>query len=312
MRAAFVNRLTELAASDPRIVLITGDLGFGVLDEFEKRFPRQFLNVGVAEQNMTAVATGMALDGYIVFTYSIGNFPTLRCLEQLRNDAFYHGANVKVVSVGGGFSYGQLGMSHHATEDLSILRALPGCTICAPGSQYETACLVDAVVAQRGPAYLRLERGSAEFADGPDIRCELGKARMLRDGNACTIIATGGVVSEVIAAAVLLESQRMPCRVLSMHTLKPLDAAAITNAAAETGGICTVEENSVFGGLGGAVAEVCLESSVRPQRFLRLGIKDCYTSVVGDQDYLRKTTGIDRQSIFQSVTALINSPAAHS
>src|SRR5438552_14952205 len=109
MRNAFLRRLTEIAAADPRIMLVTGDLGFGVLDEFEKKLPRQFLNAGVAEQNMTAVATGMAMDGYTVFTYSIGNFPTLRCLEQLRNDAFYHGANVKVVSVGGGFSYGQLG-----------------------------------------------------------------------------------------------------------------------------------------------------------------------------------------------------------
>jgi transketolase len=126
MRTAFINRLQQLAETNPRLFLVTGDLGFGVLDAFEKKFPRQFLNVGVAEQNMTAVATGLALEGYTVFTYSIGNFPTLRCLEQIRNDTCYHGANVKVVSIGGGFSYGQLGMSHHATEDLSIMRALPG------------------------------------------------------------------------------------------------------------------------------------------------------------------------------------------
>src|SRR5690348_1286488 len=182
-----MKRLTELAAADPRIVLITGDLGFGVLDDFERKFPRQFLNAGVAEQNMTAVATGLALEGHIVFTYSIGNFPTLRCLEQLRNDACYHEANVKVVSIGGGFSYGQLGMSHHATEDLSILRALPGITVCAPGSAYEAECLVEALVARPGPSYLRLERGSPDFKDDPRVACELGKARMIRDGAACTI-----------------------------------------------------------------------------------------------------------------------------
>jgi transketolase len=296
----------EHAASDPRIVLITGDLGFGVLDELERDFPNQYLNAGVAEQNMTAVATGMALEGHTVFTYSIGNFPTLRCLEQLRNDTFYHQANVKVVSVGGGFSYGQLGMSHHATEDLSIMRALPGVTVCVPGSAYETKCLLDAIVARSGPAYLRLERSAPDFVDDAPPECKFGKARMLRDGKACTLVAAGGVLAEVVAAADRLAALGTSCRVLSMHTLKPLDAVAIEAAAAETGAICTVEENVINGGLGGAVAEVCLELSKRPQRFRRLGIRDTYTSVVGDQAYLRRAVGIDRDGITESVTALLS------
>src|ERR1041385_4546417 len=137
MRNAFIQRLMQLAPHDPRLMLVTGDLGFGVLDEFSKKFPKQYLNAGVAEQNMTGVATGLALEGRIVFTYSIGNFPTLRCLEQIRNDAAYHGANVKVVAIGGGFSYGALGMSHHATEDLSIMRAIPGLTVVSPGDDWE-------------------------------------------------------------------------------------------------------------------------------------------------------------------------------
>lgn len=305
MRAAFIKKLTELALADPRITLITADLGFGVLDEFERKVPRQYLNVGVAEQNMTAVATGMALEGRIVFTYSIGNFPTLRCLEQLRNDALYHGANVNVVSVGGGFSYGQLGMSHHATEDLSILRALPGGTLCAPAGAHEAACLVEALVSRPGPGYLRLERGSPDFDDDQCVPCQFGKARRLREGDACTLIASGGVVAEAIAAAALLDKHGISCRVLSMHTLKPLDSAAILDAASETGGICTIEENSILGGLGGAVAEVCLESTKRPRRFLRLGIKDCFTSTVGDQNYLRRATGLDREGIARAVSALI-------
>ena len=311
MRAAFIKRLTELAAADARIVLITGDLGFGVLSDFEAKVPRQFLNAGVAEQNMTAVATGMALEGYTVFTYSIGNFPTLRCLEQLRNDAFYHGANVKVVSVGGGFSYGQLGMSHHATEDLSILRALPECTVCAPCSPFEAACLVDALVSRPGPAYLRLERGAPDFVDGPSVTCEIGRARRLREGDACTLIACGGVVAEVVGAAELLKERGVSCRVLSMHTVKPIDAAAIASAASETGGICTIEENTILGGLGGAVAELCLESPIRPRRFLRLGIRDCYTSTVGDQAYLRRIAGLDRNGIADAVGKLVGTPSAH-
>ena len=129
MRDAFVERLSELAAEDPRICLITGDLGFGVLDDFARHFPDQYINAGVAEQNMTAIAAGMALEGHVVFTYSIGNFPTLRCLEQIRNDVCYHNANVTIVAIGGGFSYGVLGMSHHATEDIAIMRALPEMTV---------------------------------------------------------------------------------------------------------------------------------------------------------------------------------------
>ncbi len=305
MRNAFIRGLMEAVAQDPRIFLVTGDLGFGVLDEFEKRFPRQYLNAGVAEQNMTAVATGMAMEGNVVFTYSIGNFPTLRCLEQLRNDTFYHGASVKVVSVGGGFSYGQLGMSHHATEDLAILRALPGVEICAPGSAYETSVLLRELIARPGPAYLRLERSAPGFNDAAPPPCEFGRARKLRDGHDCTLIAAGGIVAEAVAAAALLAALGMQCRVLSMHTLKPFDSAAVLQAAAETGGIVTIEEHTIFGGLGGAVAEVCLESTVRPARFRRLGIPDRYAGLVGDQDYLRKEVGIDRQSIADAVVALL-------
>jgi len=308
VRNAFIKGLMEAAASDPRVMLVTGDLGFGVLDEFEKKFPGQYLNAGVAEQNMTAVATGMAMEGNVVFTYSIGNFPTLRCLEQLRNDTFYHGASVKVVSVGGGFSYGQLGMSHHATEDLAIMRALPGVEICAPGSAYETSVLLRELISRPGPAYLRLERSAPGFNDAAPPACEFGRARRLRDGGDCTLIASGGIVAETSFAAALLAERGISCRVLSMHTLRPFDSAAVLAAAAETGGIITVEEHTVLGGLGGAVAEVCLEAAVRPRRFKRLGIPDRYTSVVGDQDYLRKSIGIDRQSIADAVVALLGTP----
>jgi len=305
VRNAFIRCLMDVAENDPRVTLVTGDLGFGVLDEFESRFPRQYLNAGVAEQNMTAVATGMALEGYVVFTYSIGNFPTLRCLEQLRNDTFYHDASVKVVSVGGGFSYGQLGMSHHATEDLSIMRALPGVMICVPGSAYEASVLVQELIARPGPAYLRLERSAPDFADTAPPLCEFGKARRLREGSDCTLIASGGIVSEVLAAADIMKQGGTSCRVLSMHTLKPFDVAAVAAAASETGGIVTIEENSINGGLGGAVAEVCLEFDARPRRFRRLGIRDRFTSIVGDQSFLRREVGIDRDSVAKAVLDLL-------
>lgn len=306
MRTAFIERLSELAADDPRIFLITGDLGFGVLDDFSRRFPDQFLNAGVAEQNMAAVGTGLALEGYVVFTYSIGNFPTLRCLEQLRNDAFYHEVNLNVVSIGGGFSYGQLGMSHHATEDLSIMRALPGVVVTAPASGFETRAAVDQLVGQSGPTYLRLERAAGDYSDDSSIPFMLGKARQLREGSDLTLIASGGIVAEAMAAAASLEQAGVRCRVISMHTLKPLDIGVIHSAAEETGGILTIEENNVLGGLGSAVAETCLEHSCRPRRFKRLGIADTYVSAVGDQEYLRATAGIDRRSIMGSALKLIN------
>lgn len=305
MRNAFIERLSQLAEFDSRLFLVTGDLGFGVLEDFARRFPRQYLNAGVAEQNMSAVATGLALEGHIVFTYSIGNFPTLRCLEHLRNDACYHGANVKVVSVGGGFSYGQLGMSHHATEDLSIMRALPGIRVCAPASRFETRGAIDAVIALEGPAYLRLERAAAGFDDRSSNPFVFGRARVLRDGPDLTLIGTGGIVAELVAAAESLDAMGVQCRVISLHTIKPLDTDSLIAAAEQTGGILTVEENTVLGGLGGAVAEACLEHGVRPRKFHRLGIHDSYTSVVGDQNFLRAVVGIDRRAIVDAARQLL-------
>ena len=188
MRTAFIQALSERAAADPRITLVVGDLGFGVVTDFAKRFPRQYLNVGVAEQNMTGLAAGMAMAGRIVFTYSIANFPTLRCLEQIRNDVCYHGANVVVVAVGGGLSYGALGMSHHATEDIAILRSLPQMTVIAPGDPVETTAAVGAAAAGIGPVYLRLGRAGEPLVHEKPIAWTLGKALSVRPGDDVTLI----------------------------------------------------------------------------------------------------------------------------
>src|SRR5256885_1033596 len=166
----------EAACANPRVVLLTGDLGFAVLDEFRANCPRQFYNVGVAEQNLAGVAAGLALSGHIVFTYSIGNFPTLRCLEQVRNDICYHQADVKIVTVGGGLAYGSLGMSHFATEDLAILRALPELTVVAPGDPTEVEQLVPQIVARPGPVYLRLGPGGRPPGPRPRHRRRAGPA----------------------------------------------------------------------------------------------------------------------------------------
>ena len=310
MRSAFFNALLAAAEDDPRINLVTADLGFGVVEPFAKRFPDRFLNVGVAEQNMTGIAAGLAMSGKTVFTYSIANFPTLRCLEQIRNDVCYHRADVKVVAVGGGFSYGALGMTHHATEDLAIMRALPGMTVIAPGDPIEAELATRAIAATPGPCYLRLGRaGEATIHSGP-IDFQLGKAIRLREGEDVTLISTGAMLETCANVTELLEHRGIHSRLLSMHTLKPLHDEAIICAASETGGVVTVEEHSVLGGLGGAVAEVLAESGLSPLRFKRIGLPSEFASYVGSQEYLRARYGLSESAIAHEVLALIDAGAS--
>jgi len=296
MRDAFVQELTLLAESDPDIVLITGDLGFGIFDDFSSRFPKQFLNVGVAEQNLMMVSAGMALAGKKIYAYSIGNFPTQRCLEQIRNDICYHDLNVTIIGMGGGFSYGQLGMSHHATEDISIIRALPNIRVVAPTSSFEVREIMKSLYNFNGPTYLRLDK--SQNRNYPEsISFDFEKANILREGAAVSLICTGGIMEEVIHAADELSVEGIHCRVISMHTIKPIDKNTIKLASEETGGIISIEENTIIGGLGSAIAECCLESDCRPKFFKRVGLKDCYSSIVGDQKYLRSYYDMDSESI---------------
>ena len=200
MRDTFVRTLVELAKKDKNIELITGDLGFGVLKPFWEQCPDQFTNAGIAEQNMTTVAAGMALEGKTVFTYSIGNFPTLRCLEQIRNDCAYHKANVKVVCIGGGFVYGSLGMSHQATEDLAVLRALPDVVVMAPADLVEAEECTKALAICPGTAYLRLGRGGEKRIHDKIENFQIGKAIKVNDGEKIAIFSTGAIFEEVKAA----------------------------------------------------------------------------------------------------------------
>jgi transketolase len=310
MRDSFIQRLSIMAERDPRVMLITGDLGFGVFDSYRERFPRQFINAGVAEQNMTGIATGLALEGYIVYTYSIANFVFMRCLEQIRNDASYHECNVNVVAVGGGFSYGALGISHHATEDLAIMRSLPGITVVSPGDDWEASEATEAVARTPGVSYLRLDKTSINAPRSRDEAFQLGAARCVREGRNVTLAATGGMLSEALAAAERLAVQNVQARVLSIHTLKPLDVKAVVRAAQETGGIVTLEEHTVDGGLGGAIAESLLESGTVPGFFHRIGLRCGFSSIVGSQHYLRACYGLDQHAIVTRVMELLRSSSA--
>jgi transketolase len=297
MRTAFIETLLDIASRDTRVYLLTGDLGFGVVEPFAQRFSTRFVNVGVAEQNMTGIATGLALSGKVVFTYSIANFPTLRCLEQIRNGPCYHGANVKIVSVGGGLAYGSLGMSHHATEDIAVLRALPNMTVIAPGDPVETRHAVEAIVRHDGPAYLRLGRAGEPTVHRHPVSFEIGRALLVSPGNDITLISTGGMLHTTNAVAVELGRSGLRCRVLSMHTVKPLDEAAVRSAAAETKLVVTIEEHSTTGGLGGAVAEVMAERAEPTAPLKRVGLPSAFVSEAGSRDYLARRYGLSTEAI---------------
>lgn len=305
MRDHFIKRLCNLAENDKRIILVTGDLGFGVFDEYRKRFPEQFINAGVAEQNMTGIATGLAMEGYIVFTYSIANFPTLRCLEQIRNDACYHDANVKVVSIGGGFSYGALGISHHATEDLAIMRSLPNMTVLSPCGYWETMEATEAAVNTPGTCYLRLDKSAGDdYPVDKDERFKVGTARILSEGEDCVIFVTGGILEEVLGAKKQLEKKGIGARIVSVHSLKPFDENVVLQSCRDIGVLVTVEEHTVYGGLGSVVAETFAKHNVYPKSFLSIGLEAGFSSIVGSQEYLRRSYNLDAESISSRVQLL--------
>ncbi len=297
MRDAFTRALMREAAKDPRLTLITGDLGFGVLKPFWETYPDQFVNAGIAEQGMAGLAAGLAMTGRTVLTYSIGNFPTLRCIEQIRNDCAYHDANVKVVCVGGGFVYGSLGMSHHATEDMAILRALPGVTVFTPGDPHEVEAIVPVMLNTPGTCYLRLGRGGEpNLHAGPIETYAAPKALTLRQGKDVALLSAGGILTQTVSAANLLAEQGVSAEVVSFPCIKPIDKDKIIELSQRFRHIVTVEEHSIVGGFGSAVCEVLAEvgSSCRVHR---IGMEDVYSSIVGTQQYLRGEYGMDDKAI---------------
>ena len=301
MRDTFVRTLVELAKQDKNIELITGDLGFGVLKPYYEAVPDQFTNAGIAEQNMTTVAAGMALEGKTVFTYSIGNFPTLRCLEQIRNDCAYHNANVKIVCVGGGFVYGSLGMSHQATEDLAILRALPDVVVMAPADLVEAEECTKALAKYPGTAYLRLGRGGEKRIHDKIENFQIGKAIKVHDGEKVAIFSTGAIFEEVTAAYDELKEKGFNPAVYTFPTVKPIDKETIEKVAREFDLIVTCEEHNIVGGFGSAVAEVLAEMKDKKAVLMRIGLNDEYSVRVGNQKYLRQQYGINNEAIVRKI-----------
>ena len=297
MRDAFTRALMREAAENPRLTLITGDLGFGVLKPFWETYPKQFINAGIAEQSMTGMAAGLALTGRTVLTYSIGNFPTLRCLEQIRNDCAYHGASVKIICVGGGFVYGSLGMSHHATEDMAVMRALPGVTVFAPGDPAEVEAVLPVMLRIPGTCYLRLGRGGEPTMHKTPVGSwTLPEALTLREGTDVAILSAGGILTQTVEAAEILAAKGISAEVVSFPCVKPIDTEKIKELTARFRLLVTVEEHTIVGGFGSAVCETAAELGTGC-RIHRIGMEDVYSAVVGTQQYLREHYKMDAKSI---------------
>ena len=302
MRNAFVNTLCSLAAQDKNLYLLVGDMGFGLFDKYRENNSERFINLGIAEQNLAAVAAGLALEGNTVFMYSLANFSTLRCLEQVRNCIAYHQANVKIISAGVGMSYGSLGITHHSTEDLSVMRAVPNMIIFSPADAYEACAVTLAAYKTNKPCYIRLGRGKEPLIHQREIEnYTIGKAIKIFDGNDCAIFSTGAISYEALSAAKKLNASGISTALFTFPTVKPMDVEVVEEYARKCKMIVTVEENNIIGGFGSAVAEII--SALRGEKaFLkRVAINDEFTAVVGSHDYLKNYYKLKDKYIFDMV-----------
>jgi transketolase len=295
VRNEFVEALTDLAERDERVVLMTGDLGFTVLEDFAERFPERFFNVGVAEQNMVGMATGLAEAGLRPFAYSIATFASMRAFEFIRNGAVLHELPVRIVGIGGGFDYGHNGASHFALEDIGLMRQLPGMTVIAPATPDRAVAALAAVSELDGPAYLRLSKGSAPL---PGLSGEfgLGRAHAIGDGEEVAFVALGTMAAEALRAAELLTTQGVTARVIVPDTIKPAPDEELANLLREVRVAVSAEAHFVDGGLGSLVAEVIAERGL-PCRLVRCGVRELPAGETGSQAYLLERHGLSAERL---------------
>lgn len=297
MRTAFINELTVQARRHPEIFLVVGDLGYSVVEPFAEEFPDRFLNAGVAEQNLTGVAAGLASEGYHVFTYSIANFPTLRCLEQIRNDIAYHRLPVTVVSVGAGFAYGNLGYSHHAVQDIGILRTLPELTILSPADPGETCESMQWLADNPGPSYLRLGKaGEPELHQAHGLMD--GPLQILDGGSDLALMATGSILKEALSAAGQMAAAGVSMSVFSCPLLQPVSAEYLSSLT-KYPCLVAVEEHLSAGGL----ASLLREHLTQPIH--SLAVPPNTLGVVGSQEYLRRHAGLDAAGIGAAISKVL-------
>lgn len=302
-RDAFVAVLERLGAENSKVVAVCNDsVGSSKLGGFKAKWPERLVNVGIAEQNMVGVGAGLANGGLLPFVCGASCFLTGRSLEQVKADIAYSNANVKLVGISSGMAYGELGPTHHSIEDFAWTRVLPNLPVIAPCDSIETAAAVEWAAAYQGPVFLRLSRVGVPDLLPAGHKFELGKANLLRDGDAVTLIANGTLTHRMMKTADILASQGIEARVLNMATVRPIDVEAIVKAASDTGAILTAEEHSIYGGLGSAIAEVVVAEAPVPMKIL--GVPGIFAPT-GSAEFLLDEFGMAPAAVAEAAIALI-------
>lgn len=305
MRDAFLRSLITLAETDDRVALLTGDLGFGVVEKFGDKFPDRFWNCGVAEQSMIGIAAGLAKSGMRPFVYSIANFPTFRCLEQIRNDICYHNLPVTIVSVGAGLGYGTLGYTHHGIEDIAAMRSLPNISIYSPSDPMDVTQVLSRINKNPSPTYLRIGKNGEPEIQSATENSVPGNIRELSSGNDLTILATGGVTDNCLKVAEQLTTQGFEIQVISVTQLEPLDTVFLQGVITSNK-ILVVEEHVKRGGFAAALLEAFNEKGFNAQ-FHRLFVAEDKISEIGTQEYLRGLSGLDKAGITRKCLEIVKS-----
>lgn len=305
MRNAFASEITRLALEDERVVLLSGDIGNRLFDTFKAKCPNRFFNCGVAEANMIGMASGMAHCGLRPVAYTITPFITTRCLEQIRVDVCYHNVPVVIVGVGAGLSYASLGGTHHSCEDIALLRALPNMTVVCPADSWEVRAALGAGLKRNGPVYMRLGKKGEPVVHKQAPEFVIGKGIVVRDGDKVCLLGTGNMLPVVVDAAARLADHGISARVVSFHTVKPLDEQLLAEAFRHFAVVATIEEHSLLGGLGGSVAEWLADQPPQRARLLRMGTPDAFLHEAGEQDYARERFGLTSVDIANKVQKLL-------
>ena len=304
MRTAFIDSIIEQARIHPEIFLMVGDLGFSVVEPFAKEFPDRFLNAGIAEQNMTGMAAGLASEGYHVFTYSIANFPTTRCLEQIRNDVCYHGLPVTVVAVGGGLAYGSLGYSHHAVQDYSMMRCLPEMVVLAPGDPLETRACVEWICNSPCASYLRLGKAGERICHKSPPHVDLGRIAFLsKENGSGLLLTTGATLHSAVMASVSkeLQERRILCDVGTIPIWSSATKPKIMDQISNYDWVISIEDHLESGGFGSYLREAAGNNNILQSKIRTLALSDSICGMVGSQSYLNKAGGISHEGIINFV-----------
>lgn len=297
MRTNFINQLIEEARHNDKIFLLVGDLGYHVIEPFAQEFPGRFMNVGIAEQNMAGVAAGLAMSGYTVYFYSIGNFPTLRCLEQIRNDIAYHNLNVRVVAVGAGYAYGSLGATHQATEDIGCLRSIPNMVVATPGDPIEARAITTLSTQYVGPMYIRLGKAGEKVVHEDTFDLHIGDILPIKKNNNTTAVICCGSILD--AARHQIEDNNLPYDLYSIPFVKPINKDQLVNLVeSHPDGLIVMEEHQASCGVGSAIIEQLSDMYTAGvlksfPKVVRKAPKDEFVDVVGTQAYLREVEDIN-------------------